>query len=673
MYVNILLLLLLMLGVTNKSSADVMSDSLILQRVLDYKQGLSDTIDTIRTNVYVRFYFKTDKRNIMLTAIPTMHVIAKGNREFSGETYNDILVKDGVLLQTIRRLNVGTIPRYRNTMPTMVKYLMPNIYEKSILANEILSPFNAHNTKLYKYNIKSLSDEDVEIVFHPKRHNTQLLSGSAIVKKETGQITRVKLKGEYDMLNFNIDAVMGKEGQYSLIPKTCDIDATFRFLGNKITTSYHSVYDNLVTLPDTLVNSHDMSLMDEVRPTPLPEHIKEVYIESDSIANVMDSIEARRNNKRLDRVLWDIFGDHFITRTKGTFGSDGQGSFRLSPILNPLYLSYSKRKGITYKMKFRGSYSFTPNRDISMSFNAGYSFKQHQFYFKLPIRFTYNKRKNAFVSFEIGNGNRITYTNIVNKISSDVLDSLNLNKTDLKYFKDFYMKLVDNYEFSSKWSIQPGLIYHKRSAVDQTSFNIAQIPTHYYSFAPYLQLRYRPYGNKGPVLTLDYERGIRLRKSFMDFERFEFDAAWKKQFNRLRSLSTRIGTGFYSSRSKNSYFLDYANFRDENIPIGWNDDWTGEFQLLGNSWYNSSSYYVRTNVTYESPLMILSQIPYVGKLMEMERVYMNALFVDHLHPYIEYGYGFTNRFFSMGFFIATRNLAYDGIGCRFTFELFRDW
>lgn len=147
----------------------------------------------------------------------------------------------------------------------------------------------------------------------------------------------------------------------------------------------------------------------------------------------------------------------------------------------------------------------------------------------------------------------------------------------------------------------------------------------------------------------------------------------EKQFHSLKAISLRVGSGFYTSKSRTSYFLDYTNFREENIPGGWNDDWTGEFQLLNSNWYNASEYYVRTNATYESPLMLLSRIPYVGRLMEIERIYVNTLFVEHLHPYIECGYGFTNRFFSMGLFLATRNADFEGIGCRFGFELFRDW
>ena len=282
-------------------------------------------------------------------------------------------------------------------------------------------------------------------------------------------------------------------------------------------------------------------------------------------------------------------------------------------------------------------------------------------------------KRNGFIRLEIGNGNRITNSSIVDQVKNETLDSIDWDKMNLDYFKDLYVKMVCNYDFSDKWSIQPGFVFHKRSAVDKTGFEVAGRPTEYYSLAPSLQLQYRPIGWYGPAITADYERGIRVGKADMDYERYELDVSWKKQFHSLRSLSLRLGNGFYTSKSRNSYFLDYTNFREENIPGGWNDDWTGEFQLLNSNWYNASEYYVRANVTYESPLMVLSRIPYVGRLMEIERIYMNVLFVEHLHPYIEYGYGFTNRFFSMGVFMATRNTQFDGFGCRFGFELFRDW
>lgn len=650
------------------------SDSLILQRVLTYKQSVAEEVDAIHTNIYLRYYFKTDKRNITLMAIPSMYAISRGHREYAGETYSSIYIRNNTIAEATRQLNTGTIPHHRSAMTTMMKYLLPNIYDITVLDNQILSPFNYHNTALYKYGITCLTDSRAEIVFRPKRYNTQTISGTAIVDRETGRIIRVRFNGEYDMINFHVNAVMGKDGLHSLLPKTCDIDATFHFLGNKIQASYHSVYDNPVSLPDSITDSHDMSIMDEVRPDPLPEKFKAIYMRYDSVKNKTDSVEKKKEYKRWDKILWDVFGDHIINRTKGHFGAEGQGAFRISPILNPLELSYSGRRGVTYKLKINGSYSFSLNREISLSFNSGYSFKQHQLYFRLPVRFTYNKKRNGFAEIEIGNGNRITNSNIVEQIKNETLDSIDWSRMNLDYFKDFYIKLNANYDISDKWSIQPGAVYHKRSAVDKTGFDIAKRPVKYYSFAPSLQIQFRPYGWKGPIFTADYERGVKnILNADMDYERFELDASWKKQFHSLRALSLRAGCGFYTSKSRNAYFLDYTNFRDENIPGGWNDDWTGEFQLLNSNWYNASEYYIRTNTTYESPLMLLSRIPYVGRLMEMERIYINTLFVEHLHPYIEYGYGFTNRFFSMGVFLATRNKKFDGFGCRFGFELFRDW
>ncbi len=656
-----------------KVYAEEIPDSLPLHRVFNYTENTPISDDTIRTSVYVGYYFKTERRNFTLMAIPSMYAISRGKREYAGETLNDIEIYNGSLKKSSKILDVSTIPHNRNAMAVLLKYLVPNIYNKTISDNQILSPFNRYNSGLYRYYVTVLTENRAEIAFRPKRYNTQLISGTAITDINTGRIIRVRFQGEYDMISFRVNALMGKEGQYSLIPKTCDINARFHFLGNRISASYHSIYNTSTELPDSIKNSHDMALMDTLRPIPLTEKMKSLYADSQKPSDKKADTIKTAENRRWDKVLWNIFGDHLINRTRGKFGSQAQGAFRISPILNPLYLSYSKRKGVTYRFKINGSYIFSENREISLAFNAGYSFKQKNLYFNVPLRYTYYKKKNGYIELEIGNGNRITNSSIVDQIKNEPLDSINWREMNLDYFKDMYVKATLNHDFSKTWGIRPGVIFHKRTAVDKSGFELATRPSRYMTFAPSLQLQYRPKGWDGPIISADYERGVKIGKADMNYERFEADVSWKKYFHSLRSLSIRSGGGLYTSRSKNAYFLDYTNFREENIPGGWNDDWTGEYQLLNSNWYNASEYYVRTNITYESPLMILSRIPYVGKLMEMERIYINTLFVEHLHPYIEYGYGFTNRFFSMGLFMATRNQKFDGVGCRFSIELFRDW
>ena len=236
------------------------------------------------------------------------------------------------------------------------------------------------------------------------------------------------------------------------------------------------------------------------------------------------------------------------------------------------------------------------------------------------------------------------------------------------------LSITNNYDITEKLGLRAGFVYHRRSAVDKVPFIATGKPTTYHSFAPIFRVQYRPWGWNGMILTFDYERGIgKLFHSNGQYERWESDASYKYKLRSLRTISMRLGSGLYTSRGDNVYFLDYTNFRETYIPNGWNDDWTGSFELLNSNWYNASKYYVRTNFTYESPLMFLSRLPAVGQFMEMERIYVSTLFVQRLHPYIECGYGFTNRLFSMGIFIANKNGKFDGVGCKFGFELFSHW
>jgi len=158
----------------------------------------------------------------------------------------------------------------------------------------------------------------------------------------------------------------------------------------------------------------------------------------------------------------------------------------------------------------------------------------------------------------------------------------------------------------------------------------------------------------------------------LQYTRWEFDASYKKTVNGMRVLNLRGGTGFYTNRSSD-FFVDFSNFRDNNLPTGWEDDWSGQFQLVDSRWYNESNYYVRGHISYDSPLLLLSWMPWVGRFMESERLYFSALGIEHTRPYFELGYGFKTRYFSTGVFTSFLNTRYQGFEFKFTFELFRRW
>lgn len=668
---------LMLSGMANTANASEAAEKKhpILERVFSYKDSVEVNTGESHSNIYIRYNLRIGRRNFGLMFIPSMYVVSRGRREYAGETYTRVDIQNNKITGSQRHLNVGTIPRNRSAMPSVMQYMVPNMYDVTIVEDHILSPFNRENQRYYSYKITPLTDNRVEIAFMPKMWNTQLISGEAITDAATGRLISIDFHGEYDMIMMHIRMDMGDSGIASLYPKNADLATSFSFLGNKITGGYHTVYGIDKPMPDSVVNVHDRAAMDTVRPEPLPLLEAGIYARYDAMKAAADSSsDAKKEQSKWKTILWDIIGDNLINRIHSNFGPQDKGYFRLSPILNPLYLDYSKNRGISYKFKVRARYDFTANSNITLYFKGGYSFKLKEFYYRIPLRYTFNNRRNGYIEIEIGNGHRITTNDVVDKIKDTKADSINWKELNLDYFKREYVKLVINYDISDKLTVQPGMIYHHHTAVDKEDFITAGRPYEYKTFAPTLELQYRPRGWDGIALTADYERGLKgVGSTSTDYEKIELDASWLNNISSVRSLSLRAGCGFYTSRSKNSYFLDYTNFREDNLSDGWNDDWTGNFQLLDRNWYNASEYYVRANATYESPLMIMSRIPYVGRFIETERIYVSALWVEHLHPYIEYGYGFTNRIFSIGLFCATRNAAFDSVGARFAFELFNDW
>jgi hypothetical protein len=193
----------------------------------------------------------------------------------------------------------------------------------------------------------------------------------------------------------------------------------------------------------------------------------------------------------------------------------------------------------------------------------------------------------------------------------------------------------------------------------------------YYSLAPSLSLNLRPWEN-APMLTVDYERGVKVNHKYINYERWEADLSHKHQLCRTQMLNLRLGGGLYTTKD-NDFFMDFAHFHDNNLPGGWDDDWAGNFQLLDSRLYNESKYYLRGNISFETPLMVGFLVPVVGRYVERERLYLSTLSIQHTRQYSEFGYGFTCRYFSMGLFSSFLNFDYQEMGCKFTFELFGRW
>ena len=644
------------------------SDSLLITRIWDFSSNYSESVNGIEQNLYLRYTFGSQRRNPTLFLVPTMYTIAKGERDYIGESYCRIKYKTPSDYQLHRQVVCGTIPHNRFTMSALVRYITPNLYAISIYPESILSPFHRSNRFFYKYRVMQGMGFQTVIRFRPRVNNTQLVTGYAVVNTKTGQILSTTYEGEFDMISFKVHTLMNQAIGHRMLPERSTIEAKFDFLGNKVSSTFTAIYNCLITLPDSLDEQDDRELMASLRPDDLRTKEKMLYQRYDSLQQLSDSIgsdtTAIQKSNKMKEILWDVIGDNLVNSTHANAGAF---SMSISPILNPLYLGYSKSRGFSYRLNFGFQYTWNSHRYLTFNPNFGYNFKQRQFYYTAPLRMNYNPKRNGYAEISWANGNRINSGYLVD----DIREQMGQN-FEVPEFRDENFQIVNNVVAFDWLEIMSGIVYHRRRSTNRGLMRQLNRPEEYRSFAPSLTVHITPW-HKGPVLTANYERSIlNVFKSNMKYERWEFDLSHKIKLNSLRLINWRAGSGFYTSRSSN-YFVDYANFHDNNLPSGWEDEWTGQFQLLNSMWYNESDYYLRGHVSFESPLLALGWTPLLGHFVETERVYISSLSIQHTRLYSEIGYGFTNRYFSTGIFASFLNHKFQNFGCKFTIEIFKRW
>lgn len=660
--------------------AKVRSDSTILDKMWSYRRNYAHYTSSGGTNTYMRYTLNTERRNFTMFLVPTLYSFAKGERLYISEIYGKMEAEGPHSFITKPQVISSTIPHERQISTAFTDFLTPNIYDMTIYEEKILSPFYRKNRRYYRYEINNSDANLVHVTFRPKLKNTQLVKGYALVNANTGRVVYTMYDGEFDMLKFHVDAVYNNDGLNSIVPQRCVSDLNFKFVGNRISSHFLATYNTPTTLPDSLNEVNDRQMMDSLRTFQLNDEEKSIYQQYDEDRE-RDLEEAKKAKEQEDSVhpkkrsvgdvLWNI-GDHLVTSSH----ADAMGAdFTLSPIINPQYISYSRSRGLSYKIQVGARYNWNKKRYLTIQPQIGYNFKIKQFFHYTPIRMTYNPKRNGYAEIIVANGNRISNNSVkqaIKNLNPGVENDDEFKNKDLEYFTDNYIQAVNNVAAFDWLEIKAGIVYHIRRADNESGMIEYDQPTVYRSFAPLLTLHVSPW-RKGPYFTLNYECGIKgVFASTLSYERYEFDASHQFKLDPLRRINLKTGFGMYTN-NKTTYFLDYANFRDENLPGGWEDDWTGNFQLVNSEWYNTSKYYFRFNTSYESPLLVFSFLPIIGKFIERETIYLSFLSIQHTRPYAEIGYGITNRFVSIGAFASFLNTSFKDFGLKFTFELFRKW
>lgn len=694
---------------------EISADS-IIERVMTFAPLYETIVSDYRANLYIKGKMDIQKKNFILRYVPSMFRLQKGVREYLLETYSDLHYTAPNIYDQKVKASQGTV-RGNRGLPGLLEYFNVNIYSSSLLNDErLLSPLAKNGQKYYKYRIDSVMGDpnnlDYRVRFIPRTKSDQLVGGYMVVSSNVWSVREIRFSGRSELITFTCWIKMGDVGKKNeFLPVRYEVEALFKFLGNKVDGNYtasldyksielkekkvrkkekknYNLSESFSLQCDTNAYKTDASTFAIMRPIPLSESEKKLY--SDNLLR-RDTTTVQKQSK--SQAFWGTMGDLMVEDYK--FNLSNIGSVRFSPFINPLLFSYSGSNGLSYRQDFRYNRIFRGDKWLRIVPKLGYNFTRKEFYWSLNADFEYWPQKRGFFRLSVGNGNRIYSSKMLDELKAMPDSIFNFDLIHLDYFKDLYFNFRHSFEITNGLDISLGFSAHKRTAVEKSRFVITgdypmpppefmeRFRNTYISFAPRIRVEWTPalyYYMNGkrkinlrsdyPTFSVDYERGIEgVFKSTGEYERIEFDLQHKIQLGLMRNIYYRFGFGAFTNQDE-LYFVDFANFARHNLPVGWNDEIGGVFQVLDGRWYNSSRRYVRGHFTYEAPFLILRHLMKYTRYVQNERLYISALSMPHLQPYLEVGYGIGTHVFDVGVFVSSENWKFSGIGCKFTFELF---
>lgn len=672
-------------------------------------------VNDYRADLYIKGKLNIWKKNFMFRYLPKMFRMQKGVREYLMESYSDLHFTAPDIYDQKVIAGYGTVFS-GGFQATMLEYFHVNVYSATLLYDRLLSPLAKNGKKYYRYQIDTImggqDNLHYKIRFIPKTKSDQLVGGYMIVSSDVWSVREIRFSGRSELLTFENLIKMGEVGDDNeFLPVRYEFEVRFNFVGNVVDGSYLASLDyssielkekskyrkekkklNLTesyTLRCDTNSLHlDSAYFASLRPIELMDDEKKLY---EDYAFRKDTTALKPPSKR--RVFWGEIGDFLLSDLNVDLSRIG--SVKCSPIINPLLLSYSGSNGFSWRQDFKYNRLFSGDKLLRIVPRIGYNFTRKEFYWSANADFDYWPQKRGAIHVNFGNGNRIYSSDVLDELKAMPDSTFDFDQIHLDYFKDLYFNFRHSIEVVNGLELSVGFSAHRRTAVEKSRFVVlnSSLPLAsdfldkfkdtYISFAPRVRVEWTPclyYYMNGkrkinlrsayPTFSVDYERGIKgVFKSTGQYERIEFDLQHHVQLGLMRNIYYRFGFGAFTNQEQ-LYFVDFANLARSNLPIGWNDDIGGVFQLLDGRWYNSSRKYVRAHFTYEAPFLFLRHLMKYTRYVQNERLYVNTLFVPHLNPYLEIGYGIGTHIFDVGVFVSSENWKYTEVGCKFTFELF---
>ena len=695
------------------SSESELHTDTILMRVMSSAEKYNDLVEHYSAEVYTRSYIETVKKNILYKythLIPQFVLHDPHSDEALIETVSNFRFEHpNNYVHDIQHV-IGTITKQKDIDLIPFKLLNINIYGETTNDESLFMPIRFSTSKYYSYELYQTFTENnktyYNIHYTPIYENPKLLKGSFIIERGTWRVIFFRGEGVDIFSDFSFEMTMGDEWVTNYLPVSFTIYQTTSYLGNVLSGRHLAkieykdiqlrqtqervkslnISDFYKVRLDSVPVMSDTAFWNSSRPIPL--QAKEY--------DVMNNFRAKQLEKQQIKKEDSINGTGVALQMAQRMALNSRYKYKstnigYSGLLNPLMLGYTSRDGVTYRQKLSFNIDLSRNRTVKINAFAGYMFKTKELITDLTTTFNYEPMHLGSLSFSIGNGNP-TYSSIFVDQIQDSLKNKELSFEDISpnFYEDYYLKIFNTIEITNGFLFQTGIDYHIRKgesntmklrSTDDSLLPIEDMFGTRRSFAPYVRLSWTPeqyYRYEGrqkiyvrsrfPTFKVELSRSFQnVLGSTSEYNRVEVDISQNIPIGLMHALHYHMGAGKFINQ-KTEYFADFIYFSRSNFPENWNDNLGGGFNLLERNLYNASASYIQAHLMFETPFLIIKNIPFISDFADKERIYLSQLHTPYINSYTEIGYGIGNRFFNAGIFSSFHKTNFRKIGVRASFE-----
>lgn len=694
------------------SESDLPTDT-ILMRVMSSAEKYNDLVEHYSAEVYTRSYIETVKKNILYKythLIPQFVLHDPHSDEALIETVSNFRFEHpNNYVHDIQHV-IGTITKQKDIDLIPFKLLNINIYGETTNDESLFMPIRFSTSKYYRYELYQTFTENNKTYYNihyvPIYENPKLLKGSFIVERGTWRVIFFRGEGIDIFSDFSFEMTMGDEWVTNYLPVSFTIYQTTSYLGNVLSGRHLAkieykdiqlrqtqerekslnISDFYKVRLDSVPVMSDTAFWSSYRPIPL--QAKEY--------DVMNNFRAKQIEKQQIKKGDSINGTGVALQMAQRMALNSRYKYKstnigYSGLLNPLMLGYTSRDGVTYRQKLSFNIDLSRNRTVKINAFAGYMFKTKELITDLTTTFNYEPMHLGSLSFSVGNGNP-SYSSIFVDQIQDSLKNKELSFEDISphFYEDYYLKIFNTIEITNGFLFQTGIDYHIRKgesntiklrSTDDSLLPIEDMFGTRRSFAPYVRLSWTPeqyYRYEGrqkiyvrsrfPTFKVELSRSFQnVLGSTSEYNRVEVDISQNIPMGLMHTLHYHMGAGKFINQ-KTEYFADFIYFSRSNFPENWNDNLGGGFNLLERNLYNASASYIQAHLMFETPFLIIKNIPFISDFADKERIYLSQLHTPYINSYTEIGYGIGNRFFNAGIFSSFHKTNFRKIGVRASFE-----